>query len=103
MELVDVINTKLEINLSILQIVAYTMMCTDPSKKDYSLPKPHTNHAVGTMDHLLIGRSLSAALLYEKQTQILSSVDSFYYTNRTDSPMDELFVPNQMDLKYRKV
>lgn len=103
MELSDAVNQKLGINFSILQIIAYTMLATDIERKDYSLPKPHTKHGVGTMDHLLWGRSLSAALAYEKQGYILNSPNSFRYTNRPDSPMDEFFTPEQMDLEYYRL
>ena len=100
MDLVDVINAKLGINLSIMQVVAYTMLATDVSKKDYSLPKPWTKHGVGTMEHLIKGRSLSGALAYEKQGDTLMSTYSFTRKNRTDHPMDELFTPEQMRLEY---
>lgn len=103
MELSDEVNQKIGINLSILQVIAYTMLAVDVNGKDYSLPKPWTKHGVGTMDHLLRGRSLSAALAYEKQGLTLSSPSSFRYTNRTDSPMDEFFTPQDMDLEYHKL
>ena len=60
------LNSKLGINLSILQVLAYTMLGTDIVNKDFSLPKPHTGHGVGTMDQLIWGRSLSGALSYRK-------------------------------------
>ena len=83
-----------------MQVVAYTMLATDVSKKDYSLPKPWTKHGVGTMEHLIKGRSLSGALAYEKQGDTLMSTYSFTRKNRTDHPMDELFTPEQMRLEY---
>ena len=67
MELSDAVNSKLGINLSILQVLAYTMLGTDIVNKDFSLPKPHTGHGVGTMDQLIWGRSLSGALSYENK------------------------------------
>lgn len=100
MELSDAVNSKLGINLSILQVLAYTMLGTDIVNKDFSLPKPHTGHGVGTMDQLIWGRSLSGALSYEKQGRTLASPNSYIHTNRSDCPMDEFFVPEQMDLEY---
>ena len=100
MELSDAVNSKLGINLSILQVLAYTMLGTDIVNKDFSLPKPHTGHGVGTMDQLIWGRSLSGALSYEKQGRTLASPNSYIHTNRSDCPMDEFFVPEQMNLEY---
>lgn len=100
MELSDAVNQRLGINMSILQVIAYTMLGTDIENKDYSLPKPHTKHGLGSMDKLLQGRSLSAALAYERQGSLFNSPQSYKYTNRQDSPMDEFFVPEQMDLEY---
>lgn len=102
-ELSDAVNQRLGINLSILQVIAYTILAVDVEGKDYSLPKPHTRHAVGTMDTLLQGRSISAALAYEKQGRTLSSPNSFKYINRPPSPFDEMFVPDLMDLEYTKM
>lgn len=102
MELSDRVNLKLGINLSILQVIAYSMLATNIEGKDYSLPKPWTTRGVGTMDHLLWGRSLSGALSYEKHLYTLTTPNSFRYTNRTDSPMDQFFTPEQMHLPYLK-
>ena len=78
------------------------MLATNIEGKDYSLPKPWTTRGVGTMDHLLWGRSLSGALSYEKHLYTLTTPNSFRYTNRTDSPMDQFFTPEQMQLPYLK-
>ena len=103
MELMDAITLKLDINMAIMQVVAYTMLCTDIQGKDYSLPKPWTKHGVGTMDHIITGRCLSAALAYEKQGDTLLSPHSFSIRNRPDSPMAEFFVPDKMKLDYLNV
>lgn len=103
MELTDVILQKLDINMAIMQVVAATMLCTDISNKDYSMPKPWTKRGVGIMDHVIKGRSLSAALAYENQAETLISPYAFSITNRTDSPMDEFFVPDKINLDYLKM
>lgn len=102
MELVDVISQKLTVPMSVLQVVAYTMMCVDVENKDYSLPKPWTKHGIGTLKHIMKGRSVAAGLSHEEQADIMVSPATFRYTNRQDHAMDEMYVPEQMDLQYLK-
>lgn len=100
MELIDVVNQKLHINMGIMQIVAYTMLCVDVEGRDYSLPKPWTKHSVGNLDSIVLSRSLSAAYSYEKQATTILNPLSFLLNNRMDSPMDEFFAPDKMPLEY---
>lgn len=92
----DTVNSKVPINFSIVQVMAYVIMAVDDEHHDYSLPKPHTTRSVSNMDNLIYGRSLSASYSYERQNRTIASPESFYYTNRPDSPMDEFFVPNEL-------
>lgn len=103
MDFSDAINTELGINMSVISVVAYSVMGVDLVNKDYSLPKPWTRYAVGDMDRSIAYRSLSTAYSYERQANHMSDPNSFITKNRMDSPFDEFFTPDQMELDYRKI
>lgn len=100
-ELIDIVNYKLSINFGIMQLIAYSMLCVDIINGDASLPKPWHKHTVAGMGNIINHRSLSAQLSYQEHSKVLADPKSFLITNRMDSPMDEMFVPEQLLFKNK--
>ena len=101
-ELHDLVNRRLSINLSILEIILYSSMIVSATEGDYSLPKPWTSSGVGVKQMLLTERSLSATMSYERHRETLINPASYVRTNRMDHVMDVMVVPSVLNKSYAK-
>lgn len=90
------INSKLKVNISIVEVVAYATMVVSTTRNNYGLPKPGTPYSLGIMPLTMAGRSLSAALAYERHAKLIMSPASFIYDNRPDHPMDAIVCPEAL-------
>ena len=91
-ELFDLVNSKLTVNLAVLDVVLYATMVVSSEDNNFDLPKPHTQSELGVMVLTIANRSLSAAMAYEGHKQILTSPSSYIHTNRMNHPLDSLLV-----------
>lgn len=82
------LNEKLSINIAHCEVLLYAMMVRSSAQRDYRLPKPGIHGAFENYNNLMMNRSLSAAMAYEKQSTPLVSPSSFIYTDRNDHPYD---------------
>lgn len=89
----DLVNRRLAVNLSVLEIMLYSSMVVSAANRDYSLPKPWTGQGVGVMAKLLVGRSLSATMAYEGHRAVITNPLSYTETNRFDHVMDKVLIP----------
>lgn len=87
------INSKLKVNISIVEVIAYASMVISTTRNNYGLPRPGMPYSLGIMQMTMAGRSLSAALAYERHAKLILSPASFNYTNRPDHPMDAIICP----------
>jgi hypothetical protein len=89
-ELFELVNSKIKVNLSYLEVILYAAMVNDVKANDFNLPK--NGEGVLSVASLNISRrSLGAALAYEGIYDTLLSPHSHYYENqpkKPDSPMD---------------
>lgn len=98
-DLHDLINRRLSIPLSAIEITLYSSMGVDPINNDFSLPKTNTTAGVGVMCDLLNSRSLSATMGYEGHREVLLSPSSYIHKNRVDHIYDTLILPNLVKSK----
>jgi hypothetical protein len=82
------LNEKLNINIAHCEVLLYAMMVRSIVQRDYRLPKPGVHGSFETYNNLMMNRSLSAAMAFEKQSSPLVSPSSFVYTERNDHPYD---------------
>lgn len=92
-ELFDLVNSKLKVNLAILEVVLYATTCADPANNDYGLSKPWTKQEMVTLMTAMENRSLGAVLAFQKHRDILTSPYSCLITNRPDHPFDAFVEP----------
>lgn len=92
-ELFDLVNSKLEVNLSLLNVIVYASMIVSYKDKDFRLPKPWTNKQLGVASITIPNRSLGAAYAYEDLAALMVKPSSFMLRNRQDSPMDAFINP----------
>lgn len=100
-ELFDLVNSKLSVNLAVLDVVLYAAMVTSAEEGDYSLPKPWTSNSLGVMKYTMAHRSLSAAMAFENHREVITNPSSYTENNRTEHIFDWLLVPDEME-KYEQ-
>lgn len=91
-ELFDLVNSKLNVNLAVLDVVQYASMVVSISDNNYDLPKTFTKNDLGVMRFTMANRSLSAAMAYQGQRAVIVSPSSYLNTNRCDHILDRLLV-----------
>lgn len=94
-ELFDTVNDKLNINLSLLDLLIYSAMVVDGNGNDYRLTKPWTSKGLGVTSRTIPNRSLGGAYAYEDVYAVLTKPKSFYAFNRPDHPMDVYSMPEE--------
>lgn len=95
-DLYDLVNSRLDVNLAILEVVLYGVMIVSADQNDYHLPKPWTKAGLGVKETLMSYRSLSAMMAYQGHKEVLTDPKSFLVTDRPDHPLDALLMPFEM-------
>ncbi|SAK59736.1 hypothetical protein AWB81_01887 [Caballeronia arationis] len=95
-ELYDLVNSKLDVNLTVLDVVLYEAMIVSAEDGDYSLPKPWTDEGLGVMSLSMLSRSLSATMAFEDHREAITDPISFISTNRMDHPFDVALCPREV-------
>lgn len=92
----DLVNSKLTVNLAVLEVTLYGAMIRSAEEGDFALPKPWTSRGLGVMSMSMANRSLSVAMAYENHRENLASPLSYTHTNRPDHPMDMVLMPAEV-------
>ena len=95
-ELFELVNSKLNVNIAVLEVILYAAMVVSPEKNDYRLPKPGTDKCIGVASITIPSRSLSAAMAYEYHRQVIVNPASFFNDNRPSHPMDVFMCPREV-------
>ncbi len=93
MEFHDLVNKRLNVNLSVLDAIIYSSMVVSVDEPNYDLPKPWTTSGLGVLRSLLGNRSLSAMMGYQGHRQTFTDPGSFVIKNRLDHSFDSIFMP----------
>lgn len=93
-ELYELVNSKLDVNLAILEVVLYGITIQSAEKFNYHLPKPWTDRGVGVKEAIMQYRSLSATMAFEDHRDVLTNPVSFLLEDRPDHLLDPFLVPN---------
>lgn len=96
LELYDLVNSKLNVNLAVLEVVLYGIMVVSAAKGNYSLPKPGGEAGLGVMKLTMANRSASVLMAYEGHQEFLTSPSSYTNTNRTDHILDAILLPGEV-------
>ncbi len=92
-ELYDLVNSKLDVNLAILEVVLYGIMIQSAENYNYHLPKPWTDRGVGVKETIMQYRSLSATMAFEDHRDVLTNPMTFLLHDRPDHPLDMFIIP----------
>lgn len=97
-ELYELVNSKLDVNLAILEVVLYGIMIQSAEKYNYHLPKPWTDRGIGVMEAIMQYRSLGVAMAFEDHRVALTNPISYLLDDRPDHPLDFFLVPDQAQI-----
>jgi hypothetical protein len=92
----DLVNRRLQVNLSVLEIIAYSSMVVDATAGNYDLPKPWTTGGMGVLKMLLENRSISAHMGYQGHRSCFMDPASYIHTNRMDHIFDAAILPQEV-------
>lgn len=93
---VVMMNEKLSLNIVHCEILVYAMMVRSAVNRDYRLPKPGLSGVFEKYNKIMLNRSLSVAMAFEKQHHPLNNPGSFLYTERNDHPYDAIMMGGKM-------
>lgn len=100
-QLFDLINSRLSVNIALLEVIVYSAMCVDSLNGNFKVPDYDDQKALGVSAYNIANRSLSPNLAYKGQLDLMLSPRSFDATHRADHPMDVFVCPNEV-VKYYK-
>jgi hypothetical protein len=95
-QLYDLVNSKLDVNLTVLDVVLHEARIVSAERGDYALPKPWTDEGFGVMSMSMLHRSLSAAMAFEDHRDTLVNPVSYISRNRLDHPFDVCVSPEEV-------
>jgi hypothetical protein len=93
---VVMMNEKLSLNIVHCEVLVYAMMVRSAVNRDYRLPKPGLSGVFEKYNKIMLNRSLSVAMAFEKQHHPLNNPGSFLYTDRNDHPYDTIVMGGKM-------
>lgn len=95
-QLFDVVNSKLNVNLAVLEIIMLSVMVRDFVNDDYRLPKGYTSKQLSAANRNISRRSFGALYAYEGQCSHIVNPLSFFKGTRIDHPMDAFITPYEV-------
>lgn len=93
----NMLNEKLSINLVHCEVLVYAMMVVSSTQQDYRLPIPGIHGVFEKHNTLMLSRSMSGAMAYQKQDTPLITPGIFNHTNPNSHPYDTLLMGGRMD------
>ena len=78
----DLVNRRLQVNLSVLSTILYSSMAVSAVDNNYDLPKPWTTSGLGVMRMLLRNRSISAQMGFQSHRETFTDPTSYTQTRR---------------------
>lgn len=87
-KLFDLSNSKLNINIALLEVIVYAFSCMDVENGDYRLGRGGDKVKACRIEDNIVNRSLGAAYGWELVLHTILSPHSFYSANAISHPMD---------------
>lgn len=93
--LFEMLNTKLTINISILEIMVYALTFKDANKGDYTLGRNIDNPQLNSSLGILSNRSLGAGYGWQNLLTLIFGPRAFFKEYNMDHPLDVMIKPNE--------
>ena len=88
----QLVSVRMDVPLSYLEVLVLSMMCEDPNNGDYRMCVDRANGQLGKYKEIMEHRDFGAAMAFEKQKNILASVQLFTNRRRTPHPISTVLV-----------
>lgn len=95
-EFADLVNDKLSVPLSVIEVVVYAAMVVSAEHNDYRLPKAGTQAGLGVIKKTMAMRSLAPAMAYEGHYKLFLSALSYTHIDRTSHIFDAILMPREV-------
>ena len=95
-ELFDLVNSKLNVNLSLLEVILYAVTAADPENNNVDLSRGNENASLYNGERLVFGRTLSSMCAFKNVHSKIIDPASYIPDNRTSSPFDAFLCPNDI-------
>ena len=99
LELFDLVNSKLNVNIALLEVIVYASMIHGVDC--YDLGRNTDRPVLGIANMTIKNRSIANVMGYKEQANTLLNPKSFFKLNRPDSLFDVLIRPREV-IEYRK-
>jgi len=93
-KLFDLANSKLNINIALLEVIIYAFSCMDYKNRDFRMGRNSIAAKTCKIEDNIVNRSLGAAYGWEKVMHIVLNPYSFYGENAIDHPLDSYLDPS---------
>lgn len=95
-ELFDLVNSRLVVNLAVIEVVHYGVMIISAERQDYALPKPWTESGLGVRAKTMTSRSLAPTMAYQGHSDVFINPDSYTIKNRPEHVFDMILMPREV-------
>ena len=100
-KLFDLLNSKLDINIALIEVMVYAFTINSYKDGNYDLGR-NNQQELADIRHIMPNRSLGGAFAWEYVANTIMDPHSFINKNRTDHPLDVLLKPQEVMKKYDK-
>jgi len=100
-ELYNLVNSKLDVNIAILEVVIYASMIACGVNDQYGLARNSPTASLGVSEKTIKNRSLSACYAFEDQKVAILDPTSFYPLDRPDCMFDAFLCPEEVVKMYK--
>lgn len=98
--LFDLVNSKLSINIAILEVIVYGFTVMNRESGNYDLGRFSDNDEVASLREIMKTNSIGAIAAWERVNVMLVSPVVFYGNNSLEHPLDVLLLPNETIANY---
>ena len=101
-KLYELVNSKLKINIALIEVIVQGFVCTDIDAGDFTLGDNGDKARPASISAVITGRSLGSAYAWEQVIKTIFSPHSFDNENVTGHPLDQLLVPEATSTHHAK-
>jgi hypothetical protein len=98
--LFDTVNTKLNVNIALLEVIVYAFSIMSIKDKNYDLGRNSDDTQLMKIEGILPNRSAGGSYAWERVIHTILSPGTFNGRNACDHPLDVLLSPNKTILDY---
>jgi len=95
-KLFKLINTKLNINLALIETIVYALTIQDPNELDYDLGRNSPIKNIGGFKEVIDGRSIGGSYDWDNLQNKIMNPLLYKRSHKPSTPMDVFFKPNEV-------